>query len=197
MNFCMVPDNGMINGTNYSGLLPFPVIVYYVSAQAAFTSNLFGQSEDILYAISSTVVLVIYLRLFCAMRKIFRKNQTTRNQQQQQQQAKASFWRDIRLLGYGIIIVILQILCGTFSVLLSSYGMIWYRPLEIAINFNSYIHPYFLLLLSSPLRNRCLTVIGIHQQSQRGTQIALSPAAVSRNLANSPAPISFIQERVE
>jgi hypothetical protein len=72
-------------------------------------------------------------------------------------QAKAAFSREIRLLGYGIIMVILQGLGTTFSFLMINYGFnTWYRPLSTATDFDCYIHPYFLHLLSTPLRNRCL-----------------------------------------
>jgi hypothetical protein len=192
--YFMVPDNGMINGTNYTGLLPFPVIPSVRNALAGFTGVLFQYLSAIVYAISAIAVLVIYLRLFCAMRNITRKNQASMNQQQQQQQqqqAKAAFSREIRLLGYGIIMVIIQGSAATFNFLLIFYGFeTWYPSLAVVTDFNCYIHPYFLLLLSTPLRNRCLAYARLRQLSHVNVS---QPQFSLRNVANSSAAIIIVQ----
>jgi hypothetical protein len=181
--FFMVPDNGMINGTNYTGLLPFPVIPSSRNALTGFTSQLYEYLVVFVFAIGASTVLVIYLRLFGGMRNIIRKNHASMNQQQpeQQKQEKVALSREIRLLGYGIITAVLQGLNATFSLLLIFCGFnTWYRPLSVVIDFNCYIHPYFLLLLSTPLRNRCLVYARLHQLSQRGSRVNPSQPQFSR-----------------
>ena len=177
----------MINGTNYTDLLSFPLITIATSEMAAWVSTLFQELVIVFWTVSAVIVLFIYLRLFCAMRKIVRNNQANRIQQQQQQSATA-FSREIRLLAYAIVIVLIQGLGATFSTLLIIYGFRWYRALETASDYNCYIHPYFLLILSAPLRDRCLSYLRV-RKLQRGTtinlhsQAQLSPRIVASNSA--------------
>jgi hypothetical protein len=158
----MVPDDGMINGTNYTGLLPFPVILTPRTILADQIGTLYGDLAIVSWAVTAIVVLVIYLRLFCTMRTILKKNVARRTQQNQAQQMAAVFSQEIRLFGYGIILFFIQALGVIFQILLKYYGFnIWYRPMAASLGFMCYIHPYCLIALSKPLRDRCLIYLKV------------------------------------
>jgi hypothetical protein len=169
--FYMVPDDGMINGTNYTGLLPFPVILSQENAMAVWTTNLYSDLTIIFWTVTAILVLVIYLRLFRKMRTILRNNNVGATQQQQQQRTAQSFSLEMRLLAYGVILVVIQGSGAILQILLKYFGFnTWYLPTAAIMDYNCYIHPYFLLAFSAPLRNRCFVLLRI-RKTQQGVRI--------------------------
>ena len=174
----MIPDDGMINGKNYTGLSPFPVIQGVRDAQAYSTTTMFENAGIVSWSATTIVVLILYSRLFFIMRTIVQNSQSNR-----QRQSASALSVEFRLLAYGIIVVIMQGSTAILQLLLKYYGFnTWYVSETAMVGLNCYSNPYFLLALSTPLRERFLAFLKIRKMPNAGNfVVTMNAQSVQRN----------------
>jgi hypothetical protein len=110
--FILLPDNGMMNGTNYSSLVTTPVFATGSNSNiAVMTRNVYQLMSITIWISSSLFVLVIYVGLFFELR---------RQRALQIQMGLSSTARpsalEFRLLAYGLILVLIQVLQANKSI---------------------------------------------------------------------------------
>lgn len=169
----MLPDNETTN----SDAGPYPVILGLRNAQSLLTVTVFQCILIASWAATAVIALIFYARLLYILRRIARNGQANQTQQSTRSQSQ-----EFRLLAYSIILFVLHGSTTIFEVLILYSTTTWYKPVQALIDFNSYSNPYFLLALSTPLRDRFLTFVKLRKLPNGGSfGASMQAQSVHRN----------------